>query len=527
MAFLLGQLLREIARLNPEREAIRYGDQRITYGELNRISDQLAQTLMRHGVKRGDRVGVCLNKSIEAVVAIFGILKSGAAYVPLDNSSPAKRLVLIIADSGMRALVTSGEKAQEVAGVNPELPVVTLLILTNDTPTSELGVWRRAKKVFWKDIMNLTHSESSFPAQIDDDLAYILYTSGSTGTPKGVMISHRASMSFVNWAADYFQLTHEDRISNQAPLHFDLSTFDIFASIKVGATIVLISEELSSFPVELVDFMEAQKISIWYSVPSVLTRLLVYGKLERYRFNCLRKVLFAGEVFPLKYLRQVQQLIPQAEFYNLYGPTETNVCTVYPVGDLPDDAYHLPIGKACAHTEVWAFTDKGVIAESGEISELSVRGPCVMKGYWGMPEKTREVLTSRAVPPRGLEERVYRTGDLVKRLEDGNYIFIGRRDEMIKSRGHRIELGEIESILYTHPAIEQAAVIAVPAEEIGNTIKAIVVLQADCKLREIELRHFCSERLPRYMIPEILEFRAALPMTATGKVNKSSLIEYS
>ena len=526
MAFLLGELLRDIARRNPEKEAIRFRDQRISYGELDRISDQLAQALMRHGVKRGDRVGIYLNKSIEAIIAIFGILKSGAAYVPFDNSSPGKRLALIIGDSGIRALITTGENARKLAGVTPEPPSVPLMILTDDVPTSGLGVWRQARTVFWEEITNLTPSETSSPAQIDDDLAYILYTSGSTGTPKGVMISHRASISFVNWAVTYFQLTHQDRVSSQAPLHFDLSTFDIFATIKVGATIVLISEELSIFPVELADLMEVQKISIWYSVPSVLIRLVVYGKLERCRFSCLRKVLFAGEVFPVKYLRRLQNLIPQAEFYNLYGPTETNVCTVYPVGDLPNDSSPLPIGKACAHTEVWALTDKGAIASPGEIGELSVGGSSLMKGYWGMPEKSREVLISWAVPPRGREERVYRTGDLVRRLEDGNYIFIGRRDEMIKSRGYRIELGEIESVLYTHPAIEQAAVVAIPAEEIGNAIKAIIVLQADSKLSRTELRHFCSARLPRYMIPEILEFRAELPMTATGKVNKRSLVEH-
>jgi amino acid adenylation domain-containing protein len=525
MAFALGQLLTRSAGRYPDRAAVSCRDVGLTYRELETLSNQLARALAARGVRKGDRVGICLKKSLDAVVAVFGILKAGAAYVPLDPSAPARRLGFIVGNCGMKALITTPNKLVQLQGALPDTFPLQCVVLANEAPARNGRSASEPGTVSWQE---LGASPAAPPAPtdlIEDDLAYILYTSGSTGEPKGVMISHRASLTFVNWAAGCFQVRATDRVSNHAPLHFDLSIFDIFTTVKAGATIVLVPEELSVFPINLADFIEQQRISIWYSVPSVLTRLVLYGRLEARQFPNLRQILFAGEVFPIKYLRQLRAAVPHAAFYNLYGPTETNVCTYFRVDDLPaDQTEPVPIGRACENTEVFALDDQRKIAAPGEIGELYVRGPSLMRGYWGMPEKSGQMLVPHPLHPPMWEEKVYRTGDLVVRDHDGNYRFVGRRDNMIKSRGYRIELGEIETALYSHPEIEEAAALALPDDEIGNLIYAVAVRRHGSVLTNAEVQAFCAERIPRYMIPGTIEFRSSLPRTSTGKVDRSSLV---
>ncbi|MFQ5741398.1 MAG: amino acid adenylation domain-containing protein [Acidobacteriota bacterium] len=526
MALLLQHVLAESAGRLPDQTALLCRGRAISYRQLDKLSDQLAQTLLEEGVERGGRVGICLSKSIEAVVAVFGILKCGAAYVPLDYFSPPSRLALIAGDCGIQALITTTRKASRILAEPRSDESVKVLILTDTATSTHLEMGPGIRALFWEEVMATSSRPSRFPRRSEDDLAYLLYTSGSTGTPKGVMITHRASLSFVNWASRYFQLSRKDRVSNHAPLQFDLSIFDIFATFRSGATLVAVPEELSSFPLQLADFIEKQAISVWYSVPSVLIRLVLKGGMERYRFLSLRQVLFAGEVFPVKHLRRLQGRVPHAEFFNLYGPTETNVCTVYPVRVLTNqDSRPVPIGKACSNSEVWALNERGEVARTGETGELYIRGSSLMKGYWGLPKKTSEVLTSVKNAPGAAGGMAYRTGDLVKQLEDGNYVFVGRRDEMVKSRGYRIELGEIEAVLCSHPEVREVAVLAVPDEQIGNALKVIVVRLEDSNLDRAEVENWCARWLPRYMIPTLIGFRDDLPRTSTGKVDKLGLLK--
>lgn len=522
MPYLLQQLLKISAKHYSEREAVIYKDRSITYRELDQLSNQLASVLTNCGVSKGDRIGIYLNKSIEAVIAIFGILKAGAAYVPLDPFAPVKRVAFIIDNCQIKGLVTTPKK---VANLKlSDSASVQCLVLADDEALEEIENPSTVRIVSWQEVWQAPANSLPIINQIEDDLAYILYTSGSTGTPKGVMISHRASLTFVNWSYECFQVQAVDRVSNHAPLHFDLSIFDIFTTIKAGATVILVPPELSVFPKNLAQFIEQQQITIWYSVPSVLRQLVIYGNLQQTQLPHLHTILFAGEVFPIKYLRQLMELIPQAKYYNLYGPTETNVCTYYPVEEIPSDLVQfLPLGKACANTEVFAVNESQEITKPGEVGELYVRGPSLMKGYWGMPEKTRSSLAPFPVAGCNWEEKVYRTGDLVKQDFDNNYIYLGRRDNQIKSRGYRIELEEIETTLYNHPAIEEVAVIAIPDEEIGNKIKAIIALDKGNTLTKNHVESFCAERLPKYMIPELIEFRIELPKTPTGKIDKTFL----
>jgi amino acid adenylation domain-containing protein len=510
MGYLLHQLLQASTRRFPNRTAVVLRDRSLTYAELDRTSDQLAYALTQAGVIRGDRIGFCLNKSIETIIAIFGILKAGAVYVPLDPFAPPKRLAYIVQNCAMKALIGTDRKISTILSALPEEPAALCLFSTDG--------------LSWEALLASNYVPCVSPV-IERDLAYILYTSGSTGEPKGVMISHRTSLTFVDWAHETFAVGCKDRVASHAPLHFDLSIFDIFASVKAGATIVLVPEELSTVPLDLARFVAEQEISIWYSVPSALTRMILHGNVARYSYPRLRTILFAGEVFPVKYLRELRRLIPNADYYNLYGPTETNVCTYYAVKDLPVEGEQpIPIGKACANIEVFAVNDRNEICAPGEEGELYVRGSCIAQGYWGASEKTRQQIVPFALHAPFDREPVYRTGDIVKQDGNGDYTFIGRRDHMIKSRGYRIELGEIETALYSHPKVLEAAVIAIPDEQIGNTIRAFLVLQEPGGVSKTELERHCAQRIPKYMLPGEFEFCGSLPKTSTGKVNKTLLL---
>ncbi len=515
---LVHDLVPAAAARFPDRVAIVDGDRSITYAELEETTNRVARLLAANGVAHGDRVGLYLDKSLEALVGIYGVMKAGATYVPLDPGAPPARLGGIAADAGLRCLVTSVGKAGEwTALADAGAPLDTLLVLDADggdveAPTGVVALTAAALDEHPPEpIEGLPRSSS--------DLAYILYTSGSTGVPKGVMLSHLNAMAFVDWAVDEFGVTENDRLSSHAPLHFDLSVFDLYAAARAGAAVVLVPGQLALFPVELGRWIRDAEITVWYSVPSILTLLVLRGKLAETDLPELRTILFAGEVFPTKYLHGLVQELPNVRFANLFGPTETNVCTWYEVprwdGEPPPA---IPIGKQIAGVETFAVGDDGTVLADGEVGELYVRGPTVMQGYWGDGERTAATLLSDW---GGGAYPTYRTGDLAHRDANGDWIFLGRRDSQIKSRGYRIELGDIEATLNQHPAVEECAVVAVPDELVTNRIKAYIVGRAD--VTDDELTRFCSERLPRYMAPEIYEHRDELPRSSTGKIDRRAL----
>ena len=510
------------AREFPDKPAVVLGDESISYHDLDEVTSRLAATLIENGVGRGDRVGIYMNKSVASVVSIHGILKAGAAYVPLDPSAPPARVAYIVRDCGIKCLLASGRKLGALTKAFPEsspLDLVVAMDASEPPPdTSPFSI------LPWEQVAGRADASPPPNPSIETDLAYILYTSGSTGVPKGVMISHLNAMTFVNWAHETIGLTAEDRLSNHAPLHFDLSIFDIFGALKAGATLLPVPEWLSPFPIRLAEWIEERQISVWYSVPSVLSMMVLNGQMERFRFPKLRAIVFAGEVFPVKYLRQLMAQVPGAEYFNLYGPTETNVITCYQVPDIPpDQSKPIPIGKACENTEVFALDDRGeVVTQPGQIGELFARGSCVAQGYWGDPEKTQRSFVRNPIQPN-FHDRTYKTGDLVTLDQEANYIFVGRRDHMVKSRGYRIELGEIETILYDHPDVKEAAVLAIPDDVVGNRIKAFVATNGEGRLSALELQNFCLKRIPRYMIPETVEFRETLPKTSTEKIDRHAL----
>ncbi|OGO23641.1 MAG: hypothetical protein A2144_01410 [Chloroflexi bacterium RBG_16_50_9] len=525
MTFLIHHLLSESAGKYPDRKAVIYKGESITYRELEQSSNQLANTLNEIGVGRGDRVGIYMPKTISSIVSIFGIVKAGGTYVPIAPDAPAKRMEYILKNCGIKHLLSVRDKVTQLANTFPvDSPVEKIVLMDSNSPVGHLPI----EFVTRERILNSTQDSPPSTNSIDRDLAYILYTSGSTGDPKGVMISHLNSLTFVNWAQEFFRIGENDRVASHSPLHFDLSVFDIFSTIKAGATVVIIPDGTATFPLRLAELIEKERITVWNSVPSVLVLLVTHGKLERFRFPDLRLVLFAGEVFPVKYLRQLVKHIPHADYYNQYGQTEANSSTYYQVKDLPDnDAGHIPIGKAAANFEVFAIDENNnVINRPGDIGDLYVYGSSVARGYWGNIEKTSLAFVANPLS-NGSGEKAYKTGDLVTLDEDGNYIFLSRKDNMVKSRGYRIELGEIEAVISRHPGVKQVATIAIPDEVIGNRIKVFIVPFEPGSPTQSELERHCAELLPGYMIPDVMEFRQYLPMTSTGKVDRRLLVAES
>jgi len=513
----LHHLLALSAQQYPNRAAVEETEDRaITYHDLNQLSDQLRDRLTQLGVRPGDRVGIYLRKSIDSVASIFGILKAGAAYVPVDPGAPPARNAYIFSDCTVKAVIIENQFVEkfraEFASPN-ELP--TLITLDG------IGGGDCLKSA----LEQVDSDRSTPPASFElspDHLSYILYTSGSTGKPKGVMISHQNALSFVDWCSEVFEPSENDRFSSHAPFHFDLSILDIYVSLKHGATLVLVEEEIGKDPIRLARWISDKRITVWYSTPSILSFLAQYGKLDQYGFSDLRLVLFAGEVFPIKHLRMLKDLLPNPRYFNLYGPTETNVCTYYEIpATLPvDHTKPFPIGKDCTHYQdmIKIVDEQGQTVEIGQMGELIATGPGVMQGYWNLPERTANAFL---VDPSG--QRWYKTGDVVVQDEDGNYLYVSRRDRMVKKRGYRVELGEIEAGLYKHPDVKEAAVIALSNEENGVQIKAFLSFKSGHTPSRIELKRFCAENLLTYMIPDFFSFLESLPKTSTNKIDYQKL----
>jgi len=516
--YLLQQLLSQSATEFPDRHALLFREQRLTYRELDRKSNQLAALLAAQGVRRGDRVGILLNKSLECIVSLFGILKAGGVYVPLDPASPAGRICSIIRHCDIRLTIAAGDHLERVLREAGEgLPLEKAVV------AGPAGAVAGVECVPW----GALDSEQSVGHPFEGcgaSPAYILHTSGSTGAPKGVVISHLNALTFVDMACDFFRIDSEDRMANHAPLHFDLSIFDIFCAVKAAATVVLVPEPLSAFPVRLAEFLEKEEITVWNSVASVLTKLADQGALERLTLKKLRLVHFSGDIMPVKYLRVLKRFMPAATFYNIYGQTEANSSLFFRVPDeLPQDAWKIPIGTPFPNFELFALDEAGaVVTRPGREGELHVLSATVALGYWNDPVRTAAQFSPDPRNPSS-HARVYRTGDIVRLDREGNFVFAGRKDHMVKSKGFRVELDEIEVVLNSHPAIRQAAVIAIPDELTGSRIVAYVTHAEGAALEPAELLGLCGAHLPKYMIPEQIICRPALPVTSNSKIDRKAL----
>jgi amino acid adenylation domain-containing protein len=504
----------EAVQRHGDRVAVEFsGGGSISYSELDSLSNRVRDLLVNLGVQRGDRVGFLLHKSIDSVATLLGILKCGAAYVPVDPDAPLSRNAFIFSDCTVKAIFVETPALENLQRELKSLQASPLLVAVSD-PGNGQGLASALEETA------APITDLPFAPVEGDELAYILYTSGSTGRPKGVMISHENARCFVDWCGEVFEPQPSDRFSSHAPFHFDLSILDLYTPLHNGSTLVLISEDLGKDPKSLARFISERRLTIWYSTPSILNLLTEYGGLEQWDCSALRIVIFAGEVFPMKQLRRLMGLWPSPRYFNLYGPTETNVCTYYEVPNpIPLEASDaLPIGKACPHYEALVLDAEGREVARGEEGELYIHGSGVMRGYWGRSDLTEQVF-------RVLEggRPWYGTGDLVVEENSGDYRFLGRKDRMVKKRGYRVELGEIESCLNRHLNVREAAVVALKDPEEGVRIRAHLSTKDGERISLIQLKSFCAQHVPLYMVPDLFHFHEELPKTSTGKTDYQTL----
>jgi amino acid adenylation domain-containing protein len=505
--------------MHPDRPAVIKDEIVLTYSDLEKQSSSLATTLTGLGVVPGDRVGILLNKSPEAVIAIYGILKAGGIYVPLDHLAPSKRLAGIVERCGISVLIASANLAARILEEPLAVNRICGIILA---PGGHFAA-QDMICLSWEEAVANSPALPETGPMADIRPAYILHTSGSTGVPKGVVISHLNALTFVRMSTDFFAISPDDRLASHAPFHFDLSVFDLFAAAAKGAAVVLLPETLAVFPPRLAEYIDRAGITVWNSVASVIALLAEHGRLDQYPFDALRLVLFSGDILSVKHLRRAMERIPKASFYNLYGQTEANSSIFYRVEGLPaDDRWKIPIGRPFPNFEVYALDDRTErIQHPGEIGELYVGGGTVALGYWRDPDKTCDSFVENELNP--WPGRLYRTGDLVTLDNEGEFLFLGRRDRQIKSRGYRIQMDEIDLALISHPDVREAAVVDIPDELLGARILGFV--HCSTRVNEIDLLDFCSQYLPPYMLPERIVFIKDFPRTATGKIDRGSLRE--
>ena len=480
---ILHQLVTDAARRDRDAPAVACGEDTLTYGQLDADADRYAAALRARGVRPGDRILIWGGKSTAAVALMQGALRAGAVYVPVTAANPTARVVTIARDCAA-VLVAADESATARAAQDPGGLGAAALVPLDDLLTEGTG----------------QPAPAPHPAG-PGDLAYILYTSGSTGAPKGVGISHTNALAFVRWAADLLGLRPEDRLSNHAPFNFDLSVFDLYGAFLAGASVHLIVPEMAYTPRHLAEFIDSERITVWYSVPSALALMMRDGGLlDRPRPSHLRACVFAGEPFALSQAQALRKHWSGVRLLNWYGPTETNVCTWYEVTDADlARTRPLPIGAAASGATI-------TLDPPGE-GEIVVTGPTVMLGYWGRPA----------------HEGPYRTGDIGRIDPAGELEYAGRIDHMVKVRGQRIEPGEIEMVLDSHEAVAAAAVIVV-GSGLESELHAVAVPAEGARPRLLDLKVYSADRLPTYMVLDALHLTDALPLTPNGKINRPALL---
>ena len=485
-----------------EKIAIIDNESKLTFNELEKCAKKLCFLIHIKMNLINQPIGIFLPKGANSIIAFLGTLYSGNFYVPLDIESPQKRLETIINNLEPKIIITT-KKYLEI-----------LLLQKFDKNRILLIDEIFNKKITYNNKLILQNIENI----IDADPVYTIYTSGSTGTPKGVVISHRGVIDYIDWAVNCFNINSDTIIGNQAPFYFDNSTLDIYLCLATGATLIIIPKYLFIFPVRLLEYIKEKEINFIFWVPSVLTSIANIKLLDKVDVNCLKKILFAGEVMPMKHLNYWRKRLKNTLFANLYGPTEITVdCTYYIVEKDFHDDESLPIGMPCRNSDVFILNKDDKKADTNEKGELCVRGSSLALGYWNNFKKTDEVFTQNPLN-KNYPDMIYRTGDIVYKNKEGLIIFVGRKDSQIKHQGYRIELGEIENAVLSISEIDNACVIYNDKDK-----NIILFYESKNIVTPVEIRKELIKYLPKHMLPTVFTKLDKLPKNPNGKIDRLAL----
>lgn len=492
--------LQRAAKEYPEKEAYVDSINRVTYQELNARAQSIATAILEEKNINRAPIIVFLDKTVQALVAFMGVTWSGNIYVPFDVHAPLDRLNLIMDVLQPEFVITDDTFYEKATGLNIDKDkVLNIATLQEKMADEEL----------------LKNIEKGI---LDTDPLYIICTSGSTGIPKGVVISHRAVIDFTEEASEVMDFSDKEIFANQAPFYFDASVPDIYCTLRNAATLHIIPQEMFRFPVKVLEYINEHKVNAIYWVPSALILTANLRALGEVDISCLKKVMFCGEVMPVKQLNQWRKHLPDAMYVNYYGPSETTYASTYYIVDREfTNDQTLPIGKAAINTGILVLNDKDELVQGDELGELCIKGSGLANGYYNNPEKTKEVFVQNPLN-KAFPEIIYRTGDLVRYNQYGEIEYVCRKDYQIKHMGYRIELGEIEAAAMSMNKLQRVCCMY-------NDRKKQIVLVYEGNVEETDVKNYLQQKVPEYMVPAVCIKERALPMNANGKIDRVALNE--
>ncbi|HZP63071.1 MAG TPA: AMP-binding protein [Terriglobales bacterium] len=506
------EFLEHSAERTPDKIALVCGARRLTYSEIERLSNQLAHALLERGVQRWDRIVVYAGNTVETATSIFAILKAGGVFVVVNPTTKPDKLAYILNNCRATVLITT-ERLLPLAAVaareTSHLHSVLVAGATRLPPPPDGQRW-----ISLPTIMANQPIQRCPRKNIDLDLAALIYTSGSTGRPKGVMVTHLNIVSAATSITTYLKNTPDDVILNVLPLSFDYGLYQLLMAFKIGAALVL--EQSFAYPHAILETLVRENVTGFPIVPTICSILLQLD-LATYSFPNLRYITNTAAVLPAEHIRKLRKAFPRVTIFSMYGLTECKRVSYLPPDQI--DIRPTSVGRGMPNEEVYIVDEQGSRVGPGAVGELVVRGSNVMKGYWELPEETDAVLRPGLLPG----EKVLYTGDLFRSDDEGYLYFVGRKDDIIKTRGEKVSPREVEDVLYSHPQVAEAAVIGSPDEILGNAICAFVTLKPGASVAEQELLGFCADHLEDFMVPKRLYVRQELPKSANGKIAKRLL----
>lgn len=513
---LVNHFLEHSARRLPDKVALICGEERWTYSEIDQRANRVAWFLRQNGVERQDRIAIFLDNSVESVISLFGILKADAVFLMLSPTLKAQKLTYILNNCQVKALITHSNKIGVVSSISDSVPGLRFVVFTGDK--NKLSISNCPNPIFWSKIESLSSSNSSNsinPRNIDLDLATIIYTSGSTGDPKGVMLTHLNMVSAATSITTYLENREDDIILNVLPLSFDYGLYQVLMAFKFGGTVVL--EKTFTYPYQVIQKMIQEKVTGFPGVPTIYAILLGLKDLDKFDFSNLRYMTNTAASLPPAHIERLRKAFPHVTLYSMYGLTECKRVSYLPPAEL--DRRPSSVGRGMPNEEVWVVDENGNRAGPGLVGELVVRGSNVMRGYWGLPEETARVLKPGKYPG----EVILHTGDLFKTDQEGFLYFVGRKDDMIKSKGERISPKEIEQCLCGLEGVAEAAVIGLPDEILGQAIQVFIRCHDGKQLTEKDILKHCKTHLEDFMVPQFVTFLDSFPKTSTNKIDKLAL----
>ena len=507
-ASLVQDFLENSADRLPEKVALVCDGRRLTYTQVEEQANRMANALIAQGVQRGERIGLFLTNSVELVISIFGVLKAGAVFVVINQTTKADKLAYILNNCQAAGLVTWSNQVPLAGQLLAQVPSLRFAWISGQASGMPLE-----KMAAFDQVLASAPIERPPRRNIDLDLACLIYTSGSTGEPKGVMSDHSNVVFAAHSVISYIHNIEEDVILGLLPLSFDYGLYQLLMAFAFGGRLVL--EKGFTFPALILEAIQRERVTGFPGVPTIYS-VLVDMDLSSYDLSSLRYMTNTAAALPPAHIQRIRATFPGITLYSMYGLTETKRTLYLPPDQL--DVRPDSVGIAIPGTEVWVQDEDGNRLGPGQVGELVVRGRHVMRGYWGDPKKTAARYRPGPLPG----ERLCYTGDLFRMDQDGYFYFVARKDDIIKSRGEKVAPKEIENLLYKLPGVKEAAVIGVPDPRLGQAIKVFLVVNGSDLNEQTVLRH-CRANLEDYMMPKYIEFVEELPKTSTGKIKKTGL----